>query len=152
MSQAMWTVIRSDVTPSDARERGFPLPCIPEAIGSVRRHASMVLTDWNVPPDTADDALLVISELATNAITYALAPAILRLAWTKVGSERFLRIEVTDAGPAPHTQPSEPEEHGRGTLIVAALSTRHGLRAHPGGITRWADLVPPEHHGCQAAA
>ncbi|MBA2950572.1 ATP-binding protein [Streptomyces himalayensis] len=131
------------MTPDAAVEHLCPVPHIPEAVAAVRRRARTVLAGWSLPPDTADDALLVISELVTNAVTHARPPAVLRLARTQVDGHRALRIEVTDAGPASHGQrPSDlqPEEHGRGIPIVAALSARHGVRSHCGGVTRWADI------------
>ncbi|MFI5688661.1 ATP-binding protein [Streptomyces sp. NPDC051636] len=100
-----------------------------------------------MPTPTVDDALLVISELTTNAIVHALPPAVLRLSLPEVGIPCALRIEVTDARPAPRRRPSpaalhlaEHRENGRGTDIVAALSAQHGMFRHPERTTRWADL------------
>ncbi|WP_367318216.1 ATP-binding protein [Streptomyces sp. HUAS ZL42] len=133
-------------TPSRA-ELVCALPHIPEAVSVVRRRARTVLTQWRVPTPTVDDALLVISELATNAIVHARPPAVLRLRLPEVGGRRALRVEVTDAGPVPRRRPShadappsEHKENGRGTDIVAALSARHGMSRHPERTTRWADL------------
>ncbi|WP_234341457.1 ATP-binding protein [Streptomyces sp. NRRL S-1813] len=121
-----------------------PLPHIPEAVGFVRRRAQTVLTGWNLPPATIEDAVLVISELVTNAVSHALPPAVLQLSRTGAEGPCALRIEVTDAGPAAGARRpadgEQPEEHGRGSGIVMALSVRHGIRAHRGRITRWADL------------
>jgi two-component sensor histidine kinase len=87
----------------------------------------------------------VVSELLTNAIVHALPPAELRLSWVRAEGLSTLRVEVTDAGsalPAGQSPPGiDPDEHGRGQEIVHALATRHGIRVHSGGITRWADLV-----------
>lgn len=137
----------TDVDPHPRTEHICPLPHIPEAVSTVRRRARTVLAHWALPTETADDALLVISELITNAIAHALPPAVLRLSMPLVGGRRGLRIEVTDAGPLPRPlpspdspQPAEYEEHGRGTGIIAALSTRHGISRHPERTTRWADL------------
>ncbi|MET7615636.1 ATP-binding protein [Streptomyces sp. NPDC005408] len=136
-----------DVAPPRRTEHVSALPHIPEAVSAVRRRARTVLAQWHVPTPTADDALLVISELATNAIVHALPPAVLRLSMPEVGGLRALHIEVTDAGPVPrrHTSPvgphlAEHKEHGRGTGIVAALSTRHGISRHFERTTRWAYL------------
>ncbi|WP_414506146.1 ATP-binding protein [Streptomyces sp. NEAU-L66] len=122
----------------------FPLPHIPEAVSLVRRRAHTVLNGWDLPATTIEDAVLVISELVTNAVTHALPPAVLQMSQTAAEEPRALRIEVTDAGPAvPVPRPSDgrhPAEHGRGTAIVTALAARHGTRVEPGGITRWADL------------
>jgi anti-sigma regulatory factor (Ser/Thr protein kinase) len=100
-----------------------------------------------VPSPTTDDALLVISELATNAIVHALPPAVLRLSLPEAGHRHALRIEVTDAGSAPRRRlsqdgphPVEHRENGRGTDIVAALSARHGTSRTQERATRWAVL------------
>ncbi|MEU9013353.1 ATP-binding protein [Streptomyces sp. NPDC048479] len=135
-----------DVAPPRRTEHVSALPHIAEAVSAVRRRARTVLTQWHVPTPTADDALLVISELATNAIVHALPPAVLRLSMPGSGGRRALRIEITDAGPPtrPRRSPESPQpaeqEHGRGTGIIAALSTRLGISHHPDGITRWAEL------------
>ncbi|WP_406481199.1 ATP-binding protein [Streptomyces platensis] len=134
----------SHATPRRDAEFLFPLPHIPEAVGLVRRRAQTVLTGWNLPATTIEDAVLVISELVTNAVTHALPPAVLEVSRTVAEGPRVLRIEVTDAGPAGSVpRPADgryPAEHGRGNAIVTALSARHGTRVDPGGITRWADL------------
>ncbi|MFF4364196.1 ATP-binding protein [Streptomyces sp. NPDC001604] len=134
-------------TEPPSRIEDLRVPHIPEAVSAVRRRARTVLTRWLVPPSTADDALLVISELTTNAIVHAQPPAVLRLSMPEDGHRGGLRIEVTDAGPVCRRRPSHPgphpadhHENGRGTGIVAALSTRHGISRHPGRTTRWAVL------------
>ncbi|MFE9773414.1 ATP-binding protein [Streptomyces sp. NPDC005931] len=129
----------------EAVEHVGPLPHDPGIVSAVRRHARAVLMDWNVSPAVVDDSLLVVSELLTNAIVHALPPAELRLSWSAAEGLGILRVEVTDGGPARPAGRSpegiDPDEHGRGEDIVNALATRCGIRAHAGGITRWADLV-----------
>ncbi|MGW7490955.1 ATP-binding protein [Streptomyces sp. NPDC054786] len=131
---------RLDAVVREAAEHVCPLPHIPEAVSVVRRRVRTVLADWNLAPDLAEDALLVISELITNVVVHALPPAELRL--SRVGAA--LRVEVTDAGPAAADErsPVEPaDEHGRGIGIVTALSARCGTLFHAGGVTRWAELL-----------
>jgi CheY-like chemotaxis protein len=90
-----------------------------------------------------DDALLVVSELVTNAVLHARSSAELRL----VPGEETLRIEVADegrAGPDP-VLASADDEHGRGLLLVAVLSAAWGTEARTdGGKVVWAD-VPLAH-------
>lgn len=126
----------------EAVDHVCPVPHSPEAIAVVRRRVRAVLAEWDLSPDVTMDALLVVSELLTNALVHALPPATLRLSWVRVDECRALRIEVTDAGRAlPAKQWAVPDEHGRGIAIVTALSDRYGIRVHTGGgITRWADL------------
>ncbi|MFS4093719.1 ATP-binding protein [Streptomyces sp. AF1A] len=130
-----------------AYEQVCPVPPVAGAVSAVRRRAAGVLADWRVCPHLVEDALLVVSELVTNAIVHARPPAVLRLSWLGDESGGTLRIEVTDTGPkvpAPRSLGGvDPDEHGRGEAIVRALATRHGMRAHLGQVSRWADLVAP---------
>ncbi|MEV6011301.1 ATP-binding protein [Streptomyces sp. NPDC051976] len=113
-------------------------------VAAVRHRARGLMADWEIPPDAADDALLVISELATNAVVHALPPVVLRM-W-RLPADRgcpVLCIEVTDAGLATApacTDDLLPDEHGRGLSIVHALTMRSGTRIHSEGTTSWAVL------------
>ncbi|MEV6655128.1 ATP-binding protein [Streptomyces sp. NPDC051219] len=110
-------------------------------VSRIRRLAKEFLTDLKVSPTARDDALLIISELVTNAVLHALPPAALRV---RCIQRRVLRIEVTDGGPQPNPPPKadQHEEHGRGMHIVAAMAVRYGTLTHAGGATRWAELNP----------
>ncbi|MEU6591761.1 ATP-binding protein [Streptomyces sp. NPDC046881] len=128
-----------------ACEHVCPVPPVAGAVSAVRRRAAAVLADWSVSSEIVEDALLVVSELTTNAVIHARPPAELRLSWGGGDGDRTLRVEVTDAGPARPAVPPlgefDPDEHGRGEAIVRALATHYGIRIHPGGVTRWAELV-----------
>ncbi|MBT2393957.1 ATP-binding protein [Streptomyces sp. ISL-1] len=110
-----------------------------EDVSRIRHLAHDFLARMHVSPSVREDALLIISELVTNAVVHALPPAALRVQCTRCS---VLRIEVTDGGPQPHrSSHTDPkEEHGRGMYIVAALATRHGSVTHEKGATRWAEL------------
>ncbi|MFI8192380.1 ATP-binding protein [Streptomyces sp. NPDC085946] len=137
--------VELNTMPREAVVDVCPLPHSPGAVSAVRRRARAVLAGWEVSPQIVDDSLLVVTELVTNAVVHALPPAWLRLSWNGSGGTGTLRVEVSDAGPARRAgRPRadvDPDEHGRGECIVRALATRCGLFVHPGGITRWADLV-----------
>ncbi|KOG49747.1 hypothetical protein ADK75_19090, partial [Streptomyces virginiae] len=69
--------------------------------------------------DTADNLLLIVSELVTNAIEHALPPLTLHL---NHPTNNTMTIAVTDGGPATHHGPwttnCTPDEHGRGNNII----------------------------------
>ncbi|MEU1542402.1 ATP-binding protein [Actinacidiphila glaucinigra] len=118
----------------------LPVPHDPRQLGPLRREVRRALDRSAVPEHAADEAVLVVSELVTNAVTHGTSPAELRLV---LGRESHgLRVEVTDAGPAPcgDREGVPPDEHGRGLPIVAALASDHGVSVRPGGTTCWADL------------
>ncbi|MFG2231143.1 ATP-binding protein [Streptomyces sp. NPDC048723] len=120
----------------------WSLPHRPESAGAARRIARTLLDAWGTDVDTADVVLLVVSELVTNAVEHALPPVVLHL--EQRAESGALRIEVDDGGPTPEdrARPAgrDPEEHGRGGLIVALLATAHGERTLPRGAAHWADL------------
>jgi CheY-like chemotaxis protein/anti-sigma regulatory factor (Ser/Thr protein kinase) len=115
---------------------------LPRDVTSVRRAREFVahqLEEWGLGK-LLDDALLVTSELVTNAITHADSACHVRLSLTR----STLRIDVIDTGTgAPEPQPeSETEEHGRGLRLVDALTAAWGLDVVPGeGKLVWAELV-----------
>ncbi|MFD8929746.1 ATP-binding protein [Streptomyces mirabilis] len=118
------------------------LPRAAQEVGVIRARARAALERCTeLTSETRDDALLVISELVTNAVIHARPPAVLRL--SRGGLGRALRIEVTDGGPSPargYRSGSLPEEYGRGTGILAALAAGHGVITGPEGVTRWAEI------------
>jgi anti-sigma regulatory factor (Ser/Thr protein kinase) len=120
-----------------------PVPHTPGAVPAVRGRVRSILAEWGLSPDAVMDALVVVSELLTNALVHALPPATLRLSRVRVDGHRALRVEVTDAGPVlagDGWATPDPDEHGRGIDIVTALAARCGIRVDTEGITRWADL------------
>ncbi|MFD1663516.1 ATP-binding protein [Streptomyces caeni] len=127
-----------------SRTYSCPVAHVPEAVGTVRRRAHTVLTAWGIPQSAVEGAVLVISELVTNAIIHALPPAELRLSVGGVNGCGTLRVEVTDAGAALSSGETGSlpghGEHGRGNTVVDALTVRHGTRSGAGTVTRWADL------------
>ncbi|GHH87247.1 ATP-binding protein [Streptomyces capitiformicae] len=92
----------------------------------------------------AEDVLLVVSELVTNACLHAEGPAEL---W--IGCDnKVLRIEVSDRGagyPAPRTPHRAGRPGGHGMFIVQRLCLDWGVVRTPGtaGKTVWAELGAP---------
>lgn len=121
----------------------WPLPHRPEAPAAARHSIETILHDWHVDSETADAAVLVVSELVTNAVEHAQPPLALHVHRERSGSRVW--VGVTDGGPAPHdgawTSSCTADEHGRGMDIVDMLTEAHGTHNHPHGATHWARLT-----------
>jgi CheY-like chemotaxis protein/anti-sigma regulatory factor (Ser/Thr protein kinase) len=122
-------------------EAVIDLPHELSSVSAARRFVKQTLGGWGID-EPLDDALLVVSELAANALTHAHSSYRVRLAATDVA----LRIEIDDDGAGtPEPQPlTETEEHGRGLHLVGALAASWGMEsAESGGKRVWAELARP---------
>ncbi|MGW3209850.1 ATP-binding protein [Streptomyces sp. NPDC001135] len=130
------------------RSAAFDLRAQPAAVGTARRVVRELLTAWGVPQLRRDDAVLVISELVTNALVHTAGQ---RIACRLRGTADRIRIEVEDreggsALPVARS-PGPDDQHGRGLFLVDAVSLDWGVTPLPGRPARvvWAEL--PSGHG-----
>ncbi|HRD61308.1 MAG TPA: response regulator [Nocardioides sp.] len=107
-------------------------------VPEVRDWVRHTLERWGVTAEP-DEALLVATELAANAVLHAGTSYQVRLS----AAPGLLRIEVADDGAGtPEPQPfSSTAESGRGVVLVSALATSWGIETEggPGKVT-WAEL------------
>ncbi|MFJ3547522.1 ATP-binding protein [Streptomyces sp. NPDC090114] len=119
-------------------------PGLPRKVAEARDFVAALLEDEGSGP--VDDALLIVSELATNAVRHT------RSGWyggwflVVVGfDDDVVRIEVIDAGgdrePLLRSVNSDVEEGGRGLLLVTACAKDWGVQDRPGGRCIWAELA-----------
>lgn len=110
----------------------------PLQVAHARRFVAGVLTGLSA----ADDVVLCVSELASNAVLHSSSREpggqfIVRV-WTSVGG--CIRAEVEDRGGPWAPDPNQDEERGRGLLIVAKLATRWGIIGSHAGRMAWLEL------------
>jgi hypothetical protein len=114
----------------------------PGSVAQARRLTRSRLSGWSVCADTCDTAALVVSELVTNAIVHAAGQ---RVVCELRDADDLVRIAVRDEGCAPgepRPSPRRPdEEHGRGLLLVAAVSRAWGAQDTGPGLLVWAELA-----------
>ncbi|WP_206300028.1 PAS domain S-box protein [Streptomyces mangrovisoli] len=113
------------------------LPAEPASVPEGRAFLHKALTSWNCA-ESADDALLLLSEMLTNAVQHAEGPLGLHLHRTATD----LTVEVSDRSlqlPRPRIA-GEDDESGRGLILVRALATSWGVRPTDEGKTTWFTL------------
>ncbi|EFL32054.1 magnesium or manganese-dependent protein phosphatase [Streptomyces viridochromogenes DSM 40736] len=153
-----------------------PAPSVPErarayaalsgsslAPGAARALVRAALAEWtglglpgaeHLTEGLADDALLIVSELVTNAVVHAGTDV--ECECRLEGDDKdtaALVVEVSDHHPSRAPRGGEPEspyetpEYGRGLRLVGALSEAWGITYRTGRKTVWARLPAT---GCEA--
>ncbi|WP_211274478.1 SpoIIE family protein phosphatase [Streptomyces chattanoogensis] len=131
-------VLRYDgmrVRPTRARWAVWRLP---DAVMHARRFTARTLRSWQVTEEM-DVALLVVSELVTNAIAHTQGEVLLDLT---LAADR-LRIAVNDASPRAPVKPVSVDWEstgGRGLLLVEAMSVAWGSVPLSGGKQVWSEI------------
>ncbi|MET8298606.1 MULTISPECIES: ATP-binding protein [unclassified Streptomyces] len=116
------------------------LPALPESVGKARRLVRLAVTTWSLEA-LADDAALIASELATNAVQHANV-ASFRITVTQLDAHR-VRVAVIDTRKTfvPTPPAADPDaEQGRGLGLVAALAHATGQEPLNWGKRMWADV------------
>ena len=116
------------------------MPSTEIAPGLARRRVAVACEGW--PHRAVEDALVLTSELVTNAVRYGDGALALAIAVTA----GLLHVEVSDGNPdgvRMGTLPEPDSLSGRGLFIVAALSSDWGCRPRLDGVgkTVWFDLL-----------
>ncbi|WP_345141388.1 SpoIIE family protein phosphatase [Streptomyces mexicanus] len=112
---------------------------VPEAVSHARRFTRRTLRSWGVGEEI-DAALLVVSELVTNALVHTEGRVRLDLGLVN----HRLRIAVADASPRTPAKPTSigwEATGGRGILLVEAVSACWGTLPVSGGKQVWSELL-----------
>ncbi|WP_063735151.1 ATP-binding protein [Streptomyces sp. RTd22] len=153
----MTTTMISNPSPLTPTGTGHPaytqsLPCTEESVALARLSVAATLRAWGLD-DLVDDARLIASELATNAIRHAAhynpdpeQRGRFRLKVERPG-DHLVRISTFDRSRAvPRlVQAGETAESGRGMAVVDAVSCRWGIDPKPWGKGVWAECTTPDH-------
>jgi anti-sigma regulatory factor (Ser/Thr protein kinase) len=111
------------------------------AVSEARRFLRGTLHDWDVDEETADTAVLCLSELVTNAVIHSHAGCSVRVQL----DDGVLTVTVRDSGRADAQTVEELEDslqvHGRGLQVVEVLASRWGYELDLDGTTVWFELA-----------
>jgi anti-sigma regulatory factor (Ser/Thr protein kinase) len=123
--------------------RTWALPGRAESVPETRHRVEALLLAWNRPRETVDAAMLLVTELVTNAVQHTDTADI--ICTVSLHSDA-LTLSVTDTGAAPYRAPVPAqrdglEESGRGLALVTALATDWGTRLTAGSREVWARLT-----------
>ncbi|SEG90873.1 Histidine kinase-like ATPase domain-containing protein [Actinacidiphila yanglinensis] len=116
----------------------WELPARADAASRARALAATRLRQWEAREETRDSALLLISELVTNAVRFATGPITVRL----IKAGRSLLCEIGDKGNGrPRLRRRGLlDDSGRGLYVVHNLTSHWGVRWTDTGKVVWAEL------------
>ena len=127
----------------DGRQTVTTLPPAGSSPSTARRIVESVVNAHRLD-NVLDEALLLVTELVTNAVVHAGTDIDLRV---DAGDKR-LRVEVIDRTPGllhiDSHLPSDQREGGRGLLLLDALAAEWGTRHFSWGKSVWFVLVTQE--------
>lgn len=123
----------------------WDLPPAERAVHDTRHSAEAVLTAWEVNEDHRDAVLLVLAELAANALRHGKG--------TDIGVtislvDQIVTVDVTDGdyrigAVQPNRHRGWGKTNGRGLHLVTFLATDWGSYPTPKGKGVWATVPPP---------
>ncbi len=109
----------------------------PRSVGRARRFCASTLDEWGAAADVVATCVLLVSELATNAVLHAHSGFTVRLEHRDA-----LRVEVDDDDPRlPQVRDYRIDSaSGRGMRMVRALARSSGATPTSNGKTVWFEL------------
>ena len=111
----------------------------PASVRAARVFTADVLGDDGVESSVIELAVLLVSELVTNATVHAQS----KVRVTVHVDSHWVRVEVDDEGPGqPRLRRLTPHQlQGRGLAVVERLSTDWGTDRHEGHKTVWFEIA-----------
>lgn len=122
------------------------LPYAPASVAVARQRLAADLIAAGIFAGAVGDAVLVVSELLSNALRHArpLPGASVQVAWAL--DDDAVEVAVSDGGAPTRpilTQATVSALGGRGLSIVEYLARTWGVRSDDAGLTVWAVLAAP---------
>ena len=122
------------------------LPYAPASVAVARQRLAADLTAAGIFAGAVGDAVLVVSELLSNAIRHArpLPGSSVQVAWAL--DDDAVEVAVSDGGAVTRPTPAQATVSslgGRGLDIVDYLARTWGVRSDDYGLTVWAVLAAP---------
>ena len=125
-----------------ARVLRLALPSDASAVRLARQVTRGALAGWHLG-QLEEAAVLLVSELVTNAVRHARDTGAIGLELASTGTR--LRVEIQDGDPSWRQMDilADDDESGFGFLVVDSLADRWGLRRVCAGKAVWAELDTP---------
>ena len=128
------------IVPDTEATTGVRVRHEPASIALVRSRLAADLRAHQLPDDSIEDAVLVTSELVTNAIRHTPDNGPIEVNWRVEKSELTLRVMDSSAVHPERRNTAPVALGGRGLAIIEALADSWGVDSRPSGKQVWARL------------
>jgi anti-sigma regulatory factor (Ser/Thr protein kinase) len=140
--QSLWDDSHADALSAVCRLHSAVVGHFPNDVtapGEARRLVAHALMQWGHAQELSDSIALVVSELATNAVTHAGSPFLVLAR----SDQQVIRISVRDTSAVmPELRQVGPGEGpGLGLQMIDALAGTWGVEVTAGGKSVWAQLA-----------
>ncbi|HET6794710.1 MAG TPA: response regulator [Acidimicrobiales bacterium] len=122
--------------PIDTAAGSFPATTA--SAGAARRMVRDALTGWEAGEDVVETAILLTSEVVTNAVLHARSEVDLCL--TRLADRVRVAVQDGDTGPIRRRRVRPEDQSGRGTDLVEALSDGWGVERNGSSKRVWFEL------------
>ena len=106
--------------------RGLVFTNTAESVHRARSLVRTILVGWDYSDDVIERALVIASELATNAVTHALNTPRFRLICYTEANLLTIGVIDEDKREPVKSDAADDDEHGRGLRVVEALADEWG--------------------------
>ncbi|WP_426367349.1 ATP-binding protein [Streptomyces sp. E-08] len=133
--------------PPTTRTRRYELAAGDGVVRECREHTQRALSEWfgagGAPGEVAaEDALLLVSEIVTNALTHGGVPYELQL--DRTGGRLWVQVSDTSpVRPRPHGRHHPDRPSGHGLYLLGRLSDAWGCLPRDSGKAVWFELEVP---------
>jgi anti-sigma regulatory factor (Ser/Thr protein kinase) len=133
------------VVPGAEATTGLRVRHEPASVALVRSRLAADLRAHQLADDSIEDAVLVTSELVTNAIRHTPDDGPIEIIWRLDKSELVIRVMDSSATHPERRNTVPVSPGGRGLAIVEALADSWGVDSGPSGKQVWARLAIHTH-------
>jgi anti-sigma regulatory factor (Ser/Thr protein kinase) len=120
--------------------RAVVLPRDTSSVAAARQWLTDLCDDTSIPAKTVGDAVLLVSELVTNALRHGHGDVVCHGCVNGDGDEICVAVADGSARP-PVLLPVDPQRVGGfGMLLLERIARQWGVASYPGGKVVWATL------------
>ena len=138
LAQRLGTLLADAVASPVVATAAESYPATAASAGAARRLVRSTLTEWGTGEDQVETAVLLISEVVTNAVMHARSEVDVLL--SRQADRVRIAVQDHDSGVIRRRRAKLEDQSGRGTDLVETLSDGWGIQRHGSAKQVWFEL------------